>query len=157
VPLCARSFRAGVFPRAVASSREARPRRRSAMTTVSTPTASAASTDWRERLALLLWSGTAPELAIQACRTDGVPESVVEAETASLRQQPAFAAATRLATQLRCRDWWLRTCASLAAVGEGPSHVDTRSELSEREFLSEYFARNRALLLPGAAAGWPAI
>jgi hypothetical protein len=111
---------------------------------------------WIERLAFMLMTGTPLKVAVASCQAENVsPEQVLRRAT-ELVADPCFKAATTLAMRLKCRDWWLRTSASLARLGEGPSHVDVRRDLDPLEFVSDYVARNRAVHLPGLAAGWPA-
>lgn len=70
-------------------------------------------------------------------------------------ESPGDAHAVR--ASLARRDWMLRTLARLQKLVAGADDVRVATELDRAEFLERHYARNRPVLLAGAARDWPAV
>jgi Cupin-like domain len=113
--------------------------------------------DWRQRLAYALLTGATEETAMTVCGSGSAPLEEVQREVANTLSQPLYKAARTIAIRLHCREWWLRAVAKLAEMGDEASLVDVRHDLTDIDFLREYYYRNRSVCIPGLASGWPAI
>lgn len=103
----------------------------------------------------LLEGATTDDLA-QALEQEGVDAGQSKALVAALDQNPILQAARAFAVRLRCRDWWLRVCATLASSA-AEAGIDRRTQIGAREFLSEYYYKNRPLVIHGLASRWRAM
>ena len=105
---------------------------------------------------LLRGMPAAEALTASGVADDSDSRRLVE-EVCSLASHPVVAFAKVTATRLRCRDWLLNAYASLMA-GESDRVLDERDAIpSVSEFFEKYYWRNRAVLIRGAGAAWPAL
>lgn len=72
-----------------------------------------------------------------------------------LQRPAAVAAPARIA--LSKRDWLLDTQESLRSLSVAASALFKRTETTSEEFLDEYYATNRPVILVGEIADWPAL
>lgn len=84
----------------------------------------------------------------------GLPADVVNEHLVSVLQNPMLAIAKRLTVALSCREWMNR---QYAYLDQFTDLVPTCRDLGPDEFLSRFAIPNRAVMLPGAADGWPAL
>src|SRR5262245_29285561 len=112
--------------------------------------------EWRRALYALLLSGKSVDEAVEHVSARGVPAETARAEADVVTRHPLFALTRAPLAQLRSRNWMLSVYASLAALGEGASHVAVRHDLARDEFVADFYLRNRAVLMPGVAREWPA-
>jgi hypothetical protein len=112
---------------------------------------------WRRALYELLLSGQSVDGVVEHLSAHGVPAETTRAEADAVMRHPLFALTRSRLTQLRSRDWMLSVYASLATCGDGGSHVAVRHDLPREDFISDFYLRNRAVVLPGAAREWPAV
>jgi len=112
---------------------------------------------WFERFCLLLLRGQPTSVAIDHAVACGSSLQDAEAAAKIVLASPLFTVAHKLCVQVVCRDWMLSTICSLAARGADLGAIDYRDTIGRTEFMEEYYSRNRALFLSGAASGWPAV
>ena len=75
----------------------------------------------------------------------------------NILQQPRVPAPDSKTLALRKRDWLLDTQESLRSLSVPASALFRRSETTSEEFLDEYYATNRPVILVDEIADWPAL
>jgi ribosomal protein L16 Arg81 hydroxylase len=115
------------------------------------------SHDWHRWAAISLLRGTPLAKAVETMSNEGVPEDQAAAACARLFTDPTFEAAEWAMQQLRKLESVLSMRQQMAALDERPLEVERRSGLSREEFLQEYYARNRPVVLEDVCDKWPAL
>ena len=80
----------------------------------------------------------------------------VEAAASQLSMSPLLDIARQLRTRLEARHWLMGARAEMAQLGAG-AILTERTGINRPEFLRDFYAENRPILLRGVAAHWPAI
>jgi ribosomal protein L16 Arg81 hydroxylase len=113
--------------------------------------------EWHRWVAISLLRGTPVATAVQTMTDEGVPEDQAAAACARLLTDPTFEAAEWAMGQLRKLESVLDMRRQMENLAHLPLEVDRRSGLSREEFLQEYYARNRPVVLEDVCDKWPAI
>jgi len=118
--------------------------------------AGTAPMEWRERLRWQLLCGVPPDQAVPTAVDRGAGEDAARDEAQAVVSNPLYGIARTHIARLMNREWLLNVYASLAALGVGPSAVDTREPMPREEFIRDYYGMNRAVVFPGLADHWSA-
>jgi ribosomal protein L16 Arg81 hydroxylase len=115
------------------------------------------SYEWQRWAAISVLRGTPVANAVQTMTAEGVPEDQAAAACARLFADPTFEAAEWAMAQLRKLESVLDMRRQMENLAHLPLEVDRRRDLSREEFLHEYYARNRPVVLEDVCDKWPAI
>lgn len=113
--------------------------------------------EWRRWMAESLLLGISPETLVDEVAANGVDRAMAEAELQAAQASPYVRGAQRLANRLRKRDWQLATYAKLWRMHPAATQVERRHRLSSEEFFTEYYSRNRPVIITGMMDDWPAM
>jgi hypothetical protein len=89
--------------------------------------------------------------------SSGVPADLAAAEINQAISSPYLQGAERLRNRLAKRDWVLGCYRKLHRLLPKSGRVERRSGLTQGEFLEQYYAANRPVVLTGMMDDWPAI
>jgi hypothetical protein len=112
--------------------------------------------EWRRWIAENLLVGATPESVYGVLVSNGfVPdEALLEIDETLL--SPVFRGAELLTNRLRKRDWILSIYRKLSRLDPRSRALERRHRLSREEFLGEYYATNRPVIITGMMEDWPA-
>jgi len=126
------------------------------MTTMHATTNGDLTAEWREWLAENLLLQVPPEQLVQALVESGTPEPAAQAAIESVLADPCWRAGAQAAQHLRKLESMLDIHQELDGLDGRPFALERASNLSRRDFLERYYARNRPVLMLGLTDGWPA-
>jgi Cupin-like domain len=113
--------------------------------------------EWRRWAAISLMNGTQLVDVLSTLRAEGFLEDEAVRFCANLYDEnAAFEAGQWIAQQLHKIQSVLNMRAQMRDLSEIPVDVERRSGLSEREFLDEYYAQNKPVVLTDVCDRWPA-
>jgi hypothetical protein len=113
--------------------------------------------EWRRWAALSVLRGTSVVQAIATMVNQGIAEADAAAACAQLFSDPSFEAGKWVMQQLRKLESVLTMRQQMQDLSAPPREVDRRSGLTRDEFLHEYYAPNRPVILADACDEWPAL
>jgi hypothetical protein len=116
-----------------------------------------ANDDWRRWIAENLLVGQRPESVIETMIARGFSTQEAMHEVRSALISPYVRGAQLLLERLKKRDWLLAVYRKSRRLDRQSSEIDRRHRLSRAEFLSEYYALNRPVVITGMMDDWPAM
>ncbi len=112
---------------------------------------------WQRWAALSLLDGQRLSEVIAHMVDDGVPEAAAAALCGRiLAEGPAYDAARVTLAQLHKLESVLDVLGQMRALSTRPPSIDRRSGLSREQFLDEYYAANRPVVMDDVCDIWPA-
>lgn len=99
--------------------------------------------------------GLPPPVALEPQRVSHGPVAAERPASASAPAPSASGDAT--ATAPRKRDWLLHHVESRRDLSPAAVNIERRTDLTREEFLSDYYALNRPVILVGEMQDWPAL
>ncbi len=112
--------------------------------------------DWKRWIAENLLRGGAADALIEILVSNGFSRELSRLEVEVAANHPYVEAARSFVRKIKKRDWVLNAQRLLGELDGGPV-VERREGLAGDEFVREYYARNRPVILVDALQGWPAI
>jgi len=112
--------------------------------------------EWKQWIALNLLLGQSHPSLLQILINKGFSEDLSRLEIETAASQPYLAAAQTLARQRAKRDWLMHTWRKLESESLQPA-IERRSKIGADEFVSEYYSRNRPLIIRDVIRRWPAL
>lgn len=122
--------------------------------------------DWREWVAENVLRGNTADSILQAMTKAGIDRGTAAAEINTAMNHPYLAAARKvgggaggptLDNKLKKRDWVLDLYRRSARLSPATSDVPRVRRPSRQQFLDEYYAVNRPVVIQGAMDNWPAM
>jgi hypothetical protein len=117
---------------------------------------SALGDDWRLWLAENMLRGVSDDALVATLLVNGVPPQLAAAEIATLRAHPTFVAALPWVSRARRLAWQVDTLGRLDKLSPQHACIERRANVSREEFLAQYYARNRPVVLTDVTKDWPA-
>lgn len=114
------------------------------------------SPEWRGWLAENLMLQVPEETLVAVMLQSGIDEATAREAVATVRADPAYEAGSRIAQRLRKLESVLDIQRDLEAIDSRNTSVPRRAGVSRPEFLTEYYASNRPVVLTDLTDGWPA-
>lgn len=111
----------------------------------------------RRAAALLLLRGTAIADTVATMVREGVGEEEAAAVCGRLYTDPAFEAGERVGQELRKLESVLTMRQQMRDLSPPTDEIDRRCGLRREEFLHEYYAPNRPVILEDVCDSWPAL
>jgi hypothetical protein len=126
-------------------------------TPVDSMTQNRANDEWRRWIAENLMVGQSPESLVETMMSSGFSpqESVREVQAAV--DSPYVKSSQLLLSRLRKRDWVLAVYRKSNRLHPQADDIERRHRLSRTEFLGEYYALNRPVIITGMMDDWPAM
>jgi hypothetical protein len=109
----------------------------------------------RRWIAENLLIGQPPASIVNKMKTIAIPESVARDELRMARDSPYLRGALRMQNRLKKRDWLLAVYSKLGRLHPGFDRVERRYKLSGNDFLVNYYALNRPVVIGGMIDDWP--
>jgi len=113
--------------------------------------------EWRRWIAENLMLNQTPDSLFATLQQNGFNALEARSEIEQALASPYLHGAQRLRNRLAKRDWMLDTLLKLHNLAPGHDHVARRHHLDADEFLSEYYSRNRPVIITGMMNDWPAL
>jgi hypothetical protein len=124
--------------------------------------------EWRRWVAENVLLGNSPASIVDAMVKAGVSGPIAVAEVRAAVDHPYIRAASQMGrrisdgagasgAKIEKRDWVLECYRRAARQSTGHGHVPRMPRLSRQQFLDEYYALNRPVLMTGAMDDWPAL
>lgn len=113
--------------------------------------------DWRRWIAENLILQCSQESILGTLRREGFDEATAQAEIDRAADSPYLGGAQRLANRLKKRDWLLEVHHRLNQLLPQAGAVDVQPKIPRAQFLKDYYAANRPVLMKGAIDDWPAM
>lgn len=113
--------------------------------------------EWRRWVAENLMLGASPASIAEVLAANGFSPHVASMEIDATRLSPYFRASEVLRNRLRKRDWLLACYRKLERLRPGSGEIERRHRPTRDEFLREYYASNRPVIITGAMDDWPAM
>jgi ribosomal protein L16 Arg81 hydroxylase len=127
------------------------------MTMTTRPPAEPVSDEWRRWITENLLLRVADDDILAVLGAHGMAAARARAAIGSVRADPCFHAAERIAQRLRKAESVLHVMHELSALDPMRSQVDRVRALTREQFLSRYYAANRPVLLDDLVDDWPAL
>jgi hypothetical protein len=112
--------------------------------------------EWRRWIAENLLVGATPESVHDVLVSQGFQADEAALEIDETLQSPVFQGAELLTNRLRKRDWILSIYRKLSRLDPCCREVERKHRLPRAEFLGEYYAANRPVIITGMMEDWPA-
>jgi hypothetical protein len=112
---------------------------------------------WRAWIAENLVRGEPPEKLLSVLVSNGFDPAQASREIQLAQASPYLRGAERLANRIAKRDWVLDIRRKLARLIPGRNRVERRHKLSREEFLRDYYAAGRPVIITGMMDDWPAL
>jgi ribosomal protein L16 Arg81 hydroxylase len=116
-----------------------------------------AAHEWRRWAAHALLNGSELAEVIDTLTNSGMPEGEAAAVCAKTLSDPVFEAALLVSHQHRKLSSMLTASSAMLDLSESSREVPRVSGLTRDEFLDEFYALNRPVLLDDVADTWPAL
>jgi hypothetical protein len=113
--------------------------------------------EWRRWIGENLLLGADPASIIEALAANGFAPQLAAMEIDAARRNPYLRASQTLQNRLKKRDWILACYRKLERLRPGSGEVERRQRPSRDEFLRDYYASNRPVIITGAMDDWPAM
>jgi Cupin-like domain len=113
--------------------------------------------EWRRWIAENLLISNSPESLLAVLKSCGFPEPLAAREIRMAQESPYLRGCDLLRSRLRKRDWILSIYRKLNRLHPEGGEVDRRHRPSRDEFLREYYAANRPVIITGMMEDWPAL
>jgi ribosomal protein L16 Arg81 hydroxylase len=113
--------------------------------------------EWRRWIAENLILECSRESILATLQREGFDEAITRAEIDRAADSPYLRGSQRLLNRLKKRDWLLEVHHRLNQLLPQAGTVDVQSRLSREQFLKDYYAANRPVLIKGALDDWPAM
>jgi hypothetical protein len=110
----------------------------------------------RTEIAAMLLGGMAEAQIVARIASRGLSGNLVAAEVARAAKSPYLAGARPLQARLAKREWLLANNARLHASSDAALAVPRHHKLGGAQFLADYYAANRPVLVTGLVDHWPA-
>lgn len=115
------------------------------------------SYDWRRWAAISILRGTPATEVISTLTDNGIPETDAAVLTARVLSDPTLEAGKWAIGRLYKLESMLNVRQQLRQLAGGDRAVERRSGVTTEEFLEEYYAANRPVLLEDVCNDWPAL
>jgi hypothetical protein len=112
--------------------------------------------DWQRWAAEALMSGTSLVEVVSTMSAHGINESAAAGLCARIYVGPAFDAGRAVSQQHQKLKSVLAMQAAMLALSPTAGEIDRRAGLTREEFLRDYYAMNRPVILSDVCADWPA-
>jgi hypothetical protein len=113
--------------------------------------------EWRRWIAENLLLEQSPQSVFDVLISNGFSWQVAEREIRMALESPYLRGTDLLRNRLKKRDWILSVYRKIHRLHPGPGLVERRHKLSRDEFLREYYAANRPVIITGMMEDWPAL
>ncbi len=113
--------------------------------------------EWRRWIAENLMLDQTPDSLLVTLQQHGFSALDARSEIEQALASPYLHGARRLRNRLSKRDWLLNTLLRLNQLAPDHDRVARRHQLDADEFLSEYYSRNRPVIITGMMDDWPAL
>ncbi len=125
---------------------------------VAAPAAGAGPIDaLRRQIADRLLQQEDPQKIAASLAGSGLAPDTVRREIADAMAHPYLQVAKSYATRLKKRDWVLNTYRTLSETAPSPGVVERKYRLSREEFVRDYYATNRPVVIQGMLDNWAAL
>ncbi|MHB1557022.1 MAG: cupin-like domain-containing protein [Isosphaeraceae bacterium] len=101
--------------------------------------------------------GAPPASIVEVLTANGFSPQIASMEIDAARLNPYFRASQVLRNRLRKREWLLACYRKLERLRPGSGEIERRHRPTRDEFLREYYASNRPVIITGAMDDWPAM
>jgi Cupin-like domain len=112
---------------------------------------------WREWIAENVLIGVPPESIFATLESNGFAPEDAAHEINRALESPYLRGGELLRDRLKKREWILSVHRKLRRLHPQSAEIDRRHRLSRDEFLREYYAANRAVVITGMMDDWPAM
>jgi ribosomal protein L16 Arg81 hydroxylase len=113
--------------------------------------------DWRRWIAENKLLGTPDESIIATLVQHGIDKHIANQELQIAISHPYFQAGSNLTQALTKLESHLDVYVKLAQLSQKSQQIDRRDNLSNEEFLEDYYAKNTPVILTGVTRNWAAL
>jgi len=112
---------------------------------------------WRSWMAENLAQGATPDSLLPVLVAKGFGVGVAQRELDKAARSPYLAPALRLHQRVAKRDWMLDSRRRLRDLARPIAAIERRHRLSRAEFLTDYYAASRPVIITGMMDDWRAL
>jgi hypothetical protein len=113
--------------------------------------------EWRRWIAENLMVGQPPASIFESMKGAGISAAEAGSEIQAALDSPYIKGSALLLNRLKKRDWLLAVYRKLGRLNPATAEIERRHRLSRGEFLAEYYAANRPVIITGMMDDWPAL
>jgi len=121
------------------------------------PPAEPMTDSWRSWMAENLAQGATPDSLLPVLVAKGFGVGVAQRELDKAARSPYLAPALRLHQRVAKRDWMLDSRRRLRDLARPIAAIERRHRLSRAEFLTDYYAASRPVIITGMMDDWRAL
>ena len=113
--------------------------------------------DWRQWIADNKFIGIDDNLIVKQLVAHGISPSAAKLEVSAVSQNPYFRSGHKFAQTLRKLESHANILADLASLSPHSFAIERKTNISQTDFLENYYAKNIPLILTGITKNWSAL